>query len=136
MARWLLFRLGLGHEDPYGYRHVVSYTWLGAIADRVSGMDSRLRSVEKGRGWDMVLSYKVLTDTGTIKAKAGLLYGAILSATGAANVTLSDDTDTIAVLRLAGAGCTCLHLGGPVAFGTSLKLTKGAGTVSVSVFYV
>ena len=84
----------------------------------------------------MVLSCSVDTGAGTIKAEAGLLFGAVLSATGAANVTLGDDTDSIVVLRLAGAGTVVWSPAHPVAFGTSLKLAVGAGTVSVSTFYV
>ena len=82
-----------------------------------------------------VVRHSHLTSGATIKAEPGLLYGCILTATGAANVTLSDDTDTIVVLRLAGAG-SVVWASGPVAFGTSLKLAVGAGTVAVSTFYV
>ena len=84
----------------------------------------------------MVVGYSVDTEAGTIKAEPGLLYGAVLAASDAANVTLTDDTSTIVVLRLAGAGTVVWAPRHPVAFGTSLKLAVGAGTVSVSTFYV
>jgi len=84
----------------------------------------------------MVLGYSVDTGAGTIKAEPGLLYGAVLTATGAANVTLTDDTSTIVVLRLGAAGTVVWTPPHPVAFATNLKLAVGAGTVSVSTFYV
>jgi len=84
----------------------------------------------------MVVGYSIDTGAGTIKAEPGLLYGAVLSATDAANVTLTDDTSSIVVLRLAGAGTVVWTPAHPVAFGTSLKLAVGAGTVSVTTFYV
>ena len=83
-----------------------------------------------------VVRHSHLTGAATIKAEAGLLYGCVLAATGAANVTLSDDADAILVLRLAGAGTVVWTAPAPVAFGTSLKLAVGAGTVAVSTFYV
>ena len=84
----------------------------------------------------MVVAFSVDTGAGTIKAEPGLLCGAVLSATGAANVTLTDDSTTIVVLRLAGAGTVVWNPSHPVAFSTSLKLAVGAGTVSVTTFYV
>ena len=84
----------------------------------------------------MVVSHSVDTGAGTIKAEPGLLYGAVLSAGGAANVTLTDDSSTIVVLQLGGAGTVVWSPAHPVAFGTSLKLAVGAGTVSVTTFYV
>jgi len=84
----------------------------------------------------MVVSYSVDIGAGTIKAEPGLLYGAVFSAAGAANVTLTDDSSTIVVLQLAGAGTVVWSPAHPVAFGTSLKLAVGAGTVSVTTLYV
>lgn len=81
----------------------------------------------------------LVTDSGSVKASPGLLYAVVLTASGAAQISVknggSSGTEFLG-LRLGGAGSVVFAPPVPVAFGTSLYVTVDAGTVEVAVVFV
>jgi len=80
----------------------------------------------------------MVTDSGAIKASPGMLYAVVLTASGAAQISVKNGgaggTEFVG-LRLAGAGSVVFAPSVPIAFGTSLYVTVDAGTVEVAVVY-
>ena len=84
-------------------------------------------------------AYAYKAAAGAVKPSAGLLCGAVLTAAGAAQVSLRDGGATatqIVTLRLGAAGSVAFLPPTAIAFGTTLHLTVEAGTVEVCVYYV
>ena len=81
----------------------------------------------------------MVTDSGAIKASPGLLFGVVLTASGAAQISVKNGgaagTEFLG-LRLAAAGSVVFAPPVPIAFGKSLYVTVDAGAVEVSVVYV
>ncbi len=81
----------------------------------------------------------MLTDSGAIKASPGLLYAVVLTASGAAQISVknggSGGTEFLG-LRLSAAGSVVFAPPVAVAFGTSLYVTVDSGTVEVAVVFV
>ena len=81
----------------------------------------------------------MLTDSGAVKSGPGMLVSAVLTASGAAQISVKDGgasgTEFLG-MRLGGAGTVVFAPCMPVAFGASLYLTVDSGTVEVSLVYV
>ncbi len=87
----------------------------------------------------MAAASVVKTDSAEIKASAGLLVAVILTATGAAEITLKDGGSSgTAIVNLAtgAAGSAVFTPALPLAFSSSLYLVKDAGTIEATVVYV
>ena len=80
----------------------------------------------------------LLTSSGAVKTRPCLLYSVVLTATGAAQISVKDGGTSgteIVGLALAGAGSVVFAPGVGVAIGTSLWVTVDSGTVEVAVVY-
>lgn len=80
----------------------------------------------------------LLTDSGAVTTRPCLLYSVVLTASGAAQISVKDGGTSgteIVGLRLGGAGSVVFAPCVAVAIGTSLWVTVDAGTVEVAVVH-
>ena len=87
----------------------------------------------------MAAAYVFLTDSGAVKTGPGLLVAVVLTASGAAQISVKDggasDSEFLG-LRLAAAGSICFTPSHPVVFKSGCYVTVDSGTVEVTVIYI
>lgn len=84
----------------------------------------------------MAATCKMVTATTTVKASPGLLFAAVLTHSGAAQISVQDGAVEIFGMRLGAAGTVVFAPPVPVVF-SSLIVTLDAGTApEISVVYV